>query len=276
MADLAEMQVRAKIDETDVGQISPGMGAKVTVEAYPGKIFRGTIYKIEPQAVVEQNVTLFPVLIRLPNPEGLLRPGMNAEVTVEIAQRQDVPTIPNAAVSTMRDARSAASLLGVDEATLRKALHPAPKPETPAQPGQIQEAVAVAGDGCSELREKMKGAGGWQGLTDTDREKLKACREKNAGQGNGAGAGRQGKQDVRTGVIFVMGPTGPEPRLVTLGLSDWEYTEVLDGAKLGEKVVQISLAQLQKKQQEMTDRFRQGTGGMMPGGGGGRPPGGGR
>ncbi len=48
------------------------------------------MFKVEPQSVVEQNVTMFPVLIRLGNAEGLLRPGMSAEVTVEVARRDDV------------------------------------------------------------------------------------------------------------------------------------------------------------------------------------------
>ena len=52
----------------------------ISVASYPGKRFSGTIEKIEPQAVVEQNVTLFPVLISLANEERLLRPGMNVDV----------------------------------------------------------------------------------------------------------------------------------------------------------------------------------------------------
>ena len=75
MADLSEMQVRAKVDETDIGQIQPGMKARVSMEAYPGRTFIGDVVKIEPQAVVEQNVTLFPVLIQLENSEGLLQAG---------------------------------------------------------------------------------------------------------------------------------------------------------------------------------------------------------
>jgi HlyD family secretion protein len=73
MADLSEMQVRALIDETDLGRIEPGMPTRVQVEAFPGRTFHGSVLKIEPQAVVEQNVTMFPVLVRLDNREGLLR-----------------------------------------------------------------------------------------------------------------------------------------------------------------------------------------------------------
>lgn len=124
MADLSVMQVRAKVDETDVGQIKPGQKARVTMEAYPGRVFMGDVVKVEPQALVEQNVTLFPVIIRMDNSEGLLRPGMNAEVTVEISKRRDAVTVPNAAVASLRDARSAATAVGVSEEAVRAVMRP--------------------------------------------------------------------------------------------------------------------------------------------------------
>ncbi len=57
-----------------------GEPANVTVDAYPDRRFSGVVEKIEPQAVVQQNVTMFPVLVNLENREGLLKPGMNGEV----------------------------------------------------------------------------------------------------------------------------------------------------------------------------------------------------
>ena len=80
MANLGEMQVRTLVDETDMGMLEPGMAAAVIVEAFPERTFNGTIEKIEPQAVVEQNVTMFPVIVSIDNRSGLLKPGMNAEV----------------------------------------------------------------------------------------------------------------------------------------------------------------------------------------------------
>ena len=58
----------------------PAKPANVTVDAYPDRRFSGVVEKIEPQAVVQQNVTMFPVLVNLDNSEGLLKPGMNGEV----------------------------------------------------------------------------------------------------------------------------------------------------------------------------------------------------
>ena len=110
------------VDETDIGKVAVGQPARVTVEAYPNRVFHGEIFKIEPRAIVEQNVTMFPVLVHLDNREGLLKPGMNAEVEVEIARRDDAIAVPNAAVVAMRDVAAASEVLGLDPDIVRNAL----------------------------------------------------------------------------------------------------------------------------------------------------------
>ncbi len=122
MADLSEVQVRALIDETDIGKIRPGMKATVAVAAYPNQPFPGEVVKIEPQAVVDQNVTMFAVLVSINNRDGLLLPGMNAEVEVSIARSEDVVTIPVMALRTNRDIAATAAILGIEETDLRASL----------------------------------------------------------------------------------------------------------------------------------------------------------
>ena len=114
MANLESMQVRTLVDETDMGDIRAGMQANVTVEAFPERRFIGVVEKIEPQAIVQQNVTMFPVIVLLDNSSGLLKPGMNAEVEIELAQAIGVLLIPNNAVVTPQDAQPAAMVLGLD------------------------------------------------------------------------------------------------------------------------------------------------------------------
>jgi RND family efflux transporter MFP subunit len=63
MANLEEVQIRVLVDETDMGQIRPGLEASVQVEAYPGRFFPGTVEMMEPQAVNQSNVTMFPVIV---------------------------------------------------------------------------------------------------------------------------------------------------------------------------------------------------------------------
>lgn len=114
MANLDEMQVRTLVDETDMGQIRAGLSAAIQVEAFAGRTFQGVVEKIEPQATVQQNVTMFPVIVRLSNRQGLLKPGMNAEVEMLLVERPDVLVVPNNAVVLPQEMAPAASVLGLD------------------------------------------------------------------------------------------------------------------------------------------------------------------
>jgi HlyD family secretion protein len=145
MADLSRVQARVRVDETDLGKIAPGMPAKITVASYPGKHFSGTIEKIEPQAVVEQNVTLFPVLISLENQERLLRPGMNVDVRFEVARRDDVLTVPVTSLRTERDVDTTASITGLDAAAIRAKLGSAAGEGTGPRNGSARESAARFG-----------------------------------------------------------------------------------------------------------------------------------
>ena len=122
MADLSSVQVRALVDETDIGKISPGQAAVVTVSAFPNQPFSGKVLKIEPQANADQTVTTFAVRIVLNNDSGLLKPGMNADVSILITERKGVLAIPTNALRTDRDIATSASLVGLDEATTREQL----------------------------------------------------------------------------------------------------------------------------------------------------------
>ncbi|MYA44318.1 MAG: efflux RND transporter periplasmic adaptor subunit [Gemmatimonadetes bacterium] len=114
MANLDDMRVRTLVDETDMGQLTSGMIATVRVEAFPDRTFQGEIEKIEPQAVVNQNVTMFPVIVLLDNRAGLLKPGMNAEVEVLVDERLQTLTVPNGAVVQPYEVAPAAEVLGLD------------------------------------------------------------------------------------------------------------------------------------------------------------------
>src|SRR5262249_10544329 len=107
-----------------IGKVQPGMPTKVTVAAYPNQPFDGVVLKVEPQAVVEQNVTMFSVLIKIANREGLLKPGMNADVKIRIANRDSVASGPTAAMRADTDVPTSAKMRGIDEGQLRKQIWP--------------------------------------------------------------------------------------------------------------------------------------------------------
>ncbi|MDP2320207.1 MAG: efflux RND transporter periplasmic adaptor subunit [Acidobacteriota bacterium] len=97
-ADLTEMQVNANIDEADVGRIRPGQHVTFRVDAYAADNFEGTVTQVRLQPVVVQNVTTYGTVIDVPNKQLKLKPGMTANVKIEIAKRTNTLRIPNAAL----------------------------------------------------------------------------------------------------------------------------------------------------------------------------------
>lgn len=96
--DLSKMQVWASVNEADIGSIRPGQAVTFTVDAYPGETFRGTVSKIRLNAAMTQNVVTYTVEITTDNPDGKLLPYLTANIRFEVDQRQDVLTVPNAAL----------------------------------------------------------------------------------------------------------------------------------------------------------------------------------
>jgi HlyD family secretion protein len=95
--DLNKMQVLANIDEADVGRMRPGQQVTFRVDAYPTDRFTGTVEQVRLQPTVVQNVVVYSTVIAVPNPELKLKPGMTANVEIEIARRSDVLRVPAAA-----------------------------------------------------------------------------------------------------------------------------------------------------------------------------------
>jgi HlyD family secretion protein len=97
-ADLTKMQVVANLDESDVGRIRPGQHVSFHVDAYPAETFTGTVTQVRLQPIMQQNVVTYATVIEVPNPELKLKPGMTANVNVEIARRTNAIRVPNAAL----------------------------------------------------------------------------------------------------------------------------------------------------------------------------------
>ena len=97
-ADLTKMRVIANVDESDVGRIRPQQPVSFVVDAYPDETFGGAVSQIRLEPIVQQNVVTYSTVIDAPNPDLKLKPGMTATATIEIARRDDVVRIPNAAL----------------------------------------------------------------------------------------------------------------------------------------------------------------------------------
>jgi HlyD family secretion protein len=305
MANLAEMQVRTLVDETDMGALKPGMEANVNVEAFPDRTFRGLVDKIEPQAEVVQNVTMFPVIVSLDNRAGLLKPGMNAEVEVFVDEARNVVLVPNNAIVQTTDVGPAAMALGLDleeldltqfmsagrgrfggargggqrgggqrggEAAQASAPPEESAPAATAGPeGGAQEGVMAQ---LQDLRAKVDAGE----ITQDSMRTVMASLAGSRGFGDRGGRGGASTADggapprqSRPAVVFILSADSiPEARLVQIGLNDWDRTQIVSGVEEGETLVVVGAAQLMAQQTEFLNRMRARMGGGSPFGGGGR------
>ena len=122
MADLSKVRVRALVDEIDVGKVSIGQIVSIKVAAYRDREFFGTVTKVEPKAMIEQNVTTFPVLIDIDNNENLLLLGMNTDVVIEVLNRDVSVSAPTMSLRTRKDIYSAANILNLSKDSVDKFL----------------------------------------------------------------------------------------------------------------------------------------------------------
>ena len=300
MANLKEMQVRTLVDETDMGQLASGLEAIVTVEAFPDESFRGVVDKIEPQATVVQNVTMFPVIVSLDNSAGLLKPGMNAEVEVLIDEALDVVLVPNNAIVQTADVGPAAMALGlnIDDMDLTQFMRggrggsrggqgfaggrgQGGRPQSEGAEAASGEGDSPPGDGqddqgsimaqLQELRAQVESGEISQESMRAEMQRLGGGRGGRAARGGGADVTRASTRDTRPAVVFVMGADSiPKPRLVQMGLNDWDHTQIVMGVEAGDVLVVVGAAQLMAQQQEFQSRMMSRMGGNLFGGGMGR------
>jgi len=305
MANLDTVQVRTQVDETDIGKVQPGLPATITVDAYPNRPFDGAVLKIEPQATVQQNVTMFAVLVRIANPSHLLKPGMNTEVEIHVGRRENVIAIPNAALRTQRDVASAAQVLGLDPAQVQQELaaaRPTGAAGAPAGATVSRDSASLGGTSArpdsaaktppaggntmttpdgrtiqlppgvtealvrSAFQKRMSG----QALSADEDNAMRAMRAafQRAGGGGGAGGGgfrRAGGGDVSNYIVFVLRKGHPTAVNVRTGLTDLDYIEVVSGLTEQDTVLVLPSASLLNAQRDMRDRMRSVTGGGLPG-----------
>jgi len=292
MANLDTVQIRALVDETDIGKVQPGMLSTITVDAYPNRPFEGSVLKIEPQATVQQNVTMFNVLVRIPNPGHLLKPGMNTEVEIHVGRRDNVLAVPNAALRTQRDVASAAQVLGLDPNDVQQQLAAHQQQPGPANRDSASLGGGVASrDSVARRDSAARGAGGstmtmpdgrtiqlppgvteaqvrsafqkrmsGQDLTPAEQNAMAAMRAafQKAGGGGGAGGGgfRRNSGETSSYIVFTLKQGKPTPVQIRTGLTDLDYVEVLSGLTEQDTVLVLPSASLLNSQRDMQQRMR--------------------
>ena len=299
MADLSLIQAQTLVDETDIGKVKPGMLASVTVDAYPNRPFRGSVLKIEPNDTTVQNVTMFPVRVRIENRDGLLLPGMNAEVEINIGRKDQVLAVPSSALRTPRDLASAAQVLGLDAEQVRQQLAsstPTGEPQqtvslgvsAPRQEGGPKDTTAspskpagAAGNtmttpdgrtitlppGVTEDQVRTLFRKRFSGGTLTAAEEATLAKVRQGMQrGDGSGRSRASAGEAQTSyIVFVKRNGRPTPQYIRTGLTDLDYSEVVSGLQAGDSVYLLPSAGLVQSQQDTRNRFQAMTGGGLSG-----------
>jgi HlyD family secretion protein len=298
MADLSQVMDSTLVSESDIGHVRPGQQAQVKVDAYPNRTFTGTVAKITPQATVQQSVTMFPVLVHLANNDGALMPGMNSDVSVLVAQRDDVLTVPNDAIRSLSEAQPAAVALGLDPAQVQQAIRTQLASRGGAAPvvsGDTEAGVAIPDGAAESGRSGPSAPGGAPARSGTGTAGTRAggaggagsTRGMAAGQANGtrngaargnttgAGGSRAGNvvalqfgnPNPRPGLVFIAANNTFTPRVVTLGLGNYDATEVIAGLQPNERVALITSAMLIQARNARMQRIQGMT--SLPGTGGG-------
>ncbi|UCD24127.1 MAG: efflux RND transporter periplasmic adaptor subunit [Gemmatimonadota bacterium] len=289
MANLDTVQVRALVDETDIGKIKPGLDVTITVDAYKSRPFGGNVLKIEPQSTVAQNVTMFPVLVRIPNYESLLKPGMNVEVEFHVGARQGVVAVPNAALRTNQDVESAAQVLGMDLDVVQQQIAQAQQgggdeaEETEADGGgrtvsfrgrslEIPEAIDIEKARAlfkklenGDMRSLMSG-----GLSSDEQALMRQLMP--LFRGSGGGGGRRQETSATDAalaggdyIVFVLRDGMPQAVPIKTGLTDLDYSEVASGIAVSDTVLILPSASLIASQQQWQERMSRFSRGGLPG-----------
>ena len=289
MADLSRVRVRMLVDEIDIGKVQPGTIAQVNVAAYPTRSFEGAVLKVEPQASPQQNVTMFPVLIDLDNREGLLKPGMNAEVELVVADRTDVLTIPNAALRTEADVYVAGGVVGLSEEQVREMLAASTLPPRPgaSEGGAARDAGGMSEEDQQMLRSIMTKRRNGEELTEEEQAFSRKMMQQFARRGGGgpgrggpgAGRGRGGGPrggppggggfdaqrsrsssiDSQFGgdfIVYALRNDQPVAVRVRTGVTDLDRTEIVVGLTEEDEVLILPSASLIQSQEYFQQRMR--------------------
>lgn len=286
--DLTQMQVIANIDQADIGVINSNNRISFTVDAFPGQTFSGKISQIRLNPQNVQNVVTYNVVIDVDNPELKLKPGMTANLTVTIAERNNVLKIPNAALR-FRPA-------DITQEKLREMMR-GDRPEQPAQaagadqksPGEQASAADQKKPGEQAAAPDQKKRGDRAAASDQKKpgEQAAGAGQKKPGEQAAAGAAtgerrREGGAGAglpttaviqgQRRIVWVLGPDKkPQPRRVRIGITDGVNSEIAEG-ELKEGDTIIVAQNITSDARPATSRAP-GFGGAPGGGpgGGGRP-----
>lgn len=256
--DLSRIQIEARVDESDIGQIAVGQPVTFEVDAFRERQFSGEVRQVRLAAITEQNVVTYTVVIEAENPGQRLLPGMTANVNIITGDVAGALTVP--ATALRFTPRGAAESLIAQSAT---GTAPAQRGNGNPMVARLLDPLELPADRRAEAERALQsafeamrrsgppGMGGGGGnfqatlqraladvLTADEMARLNAMMAEGARRSGGGG--RQGsRQEMQRGTIWIQRSDGRiESRAVMVGLSDGQYTQIMgEGVSEGERVV---------------------------------------
>jgi HlyD family secretion protein len=257
--DLKRMQVEVNVDEADIGRIRDGLTATFTVDSFPGRTFPGQVRQVRKAPKEVASVITYTVVVSTQNPDLRLLPGMTANVTFQIARRDNTVMIPNAALRfrpgnarperSGPDANAAPSDRGRERGNAQERVRQqieTLKRELELTPAQEQQVIAI----YREMGQKMREMRGGETAAEDRREEFaklrRAAEDKIAAiltpeqkskyddmRGSASDSG------TRRGTVYVLGPNAePKPVQIMVGITDGTNTELVSGEiKAGDQVI---------------------------------------
>jgi len=98
LLDTDNVELSLEVDETDIGKVSLGLPVRVTLDAFPDEEFEGKVIRISPVATISNNIPIFKVRVKIPNPDLKLKVGMSADGDIILLEKRNVLLIPLKAV----------------------------------------------------------------------------------------------------------------------------------------------------------------------------------
>jgi HlyD family secretion protein len=218
--DLSKMQIDALISEADIGTVATNQKVNFTVDAYPYRTFHGMVSQIRYGPITNQNVVNYDAIVQVDNSDLKLLPGMTANVSVIVAERENTLKIPNAALRFRPpETTAAASTTNIAPQRVNGAERAGLRQDGPAGGGSGRGGFGAGGPG-----------GGFRGR-----------------RGSAGGAPGQPHAVARTIYVLTAGKNPQKPELTPVqartGINDGASTEVIDGLKEGDLVVTGLLTQ---------------------------------
>ena len=139
-ADLTKMKLTATVDEADIGKVTVGQAVRFNVDAYPSQPFEGKVVQVRLQPETVQNVVSYDTVVAVDNSKLLLKPGMTATISVEVARHENVPRVPGVA---LRFRPTEAVLAALNEPKVTS--NPKIRPAATLTPGSVGEVWLING-----------------------------------------------------------------------------------------------------------------------------------